>query len=221
MIPVNLRRPGLGPAPSPGFSGPRRLIGSSASGGGPPPTGMGGSPPRLRMSGKQYLAGRGGWKNFLNQRSAARKQANAPEQARRAAMAALSGGRLSTGRSHRGFASGMGAYARRGGGSGGAEEGGESRALTPYRLGTRTGGGKGDLPAAMEAYFSRRDARRQKYAAMRGGVSPQRDHAPGPETSADEGAEHAPALEPGSSIEEAIDDTPATESSSPQIEEID
>ena len=28
-----------------------------APGGGPPPTGMGGPPPRLRMSGKQYLAG--------------------------------------------------------------------------------------------------------------------------------------------------------------------
>jgi hypothetical protein len=246
MIPVQTRRAGLGPMPAAGFDQSAR--GGPAGATPPPgasPSGMGGPPPRFKLSGAEYKAGRAGWKSYLHQRSAAKHETRAAKQTYRSQLSEMTGGKLSTGRSHRGFHSAMGAYARRkaatqGGGEPeapstaltvrGAAAPASSQALTPYRPSAAAGrGGGGDLHAAMGAYFAKREARRAKYSSMRGGVSPQRSRSARPGQSgpapSPRGEAQAPALEApasGVSIEEVDDDAPVGDDApTPSVEEPD
>lgn len=194
MIPVHLRRAGRGPTLAPGVAEREgrgtfpRLTGSSGEGQGPP-TGLGGPAPRLRLSAARYLSGRAAWRQSVHDRAAQRQTRLAERQAFRDKVSEMTGGRLSTERSHRGFISAMGAFARR-------EQGEPSRGDHPPDGGL----GAGD---PIKAYFDRRQARLAKYRSMRGGVSPRRsditvpegDHPP-PEPKALEGpGDDAPRIE--------------------------
>ena len=144
--------------------------------------GLSGPAPRFRLIGAEYMGQRDAFRSRLHEAWGARTAARQARSDNRAALSAFTGGKLSTGRSHRQFRRAMINLMRANQGLD-APEG----AAKPFHSSGRSR--PTSLQGGMDAYFAKRATRHASYEAQHGQASSRLP--PSPPLVGDEGGDGA------------------------------